>query len=230
MRHEDQRLLLRVAPARRLRHQPLDARDRRRPSPAPARAARVSSGPSTAASAAPDASARRTRSIFSRSRDGVGGGALRTRASRRPSLQLPPSRRRRASIGMPTRGGKPPMSARRVELVHGGSGVPCGEARLDAHVLRKVLRPQQLQQPEEPVRVVFERRRAQQQHVAAERRDRRNRAPGRIAGMARRTPQTLRLVDDQQIDAGAHRLLGQLRAARSASRARSPRGDAARTD
>ena len=28
------------------------------------------------------------------------------------------------SIGMPTRGGKPPMSARRVALVHGGSGVP----------------------------------------------------------------------------------------------------------
>ena len=28
------------------------------------------------------------------------------------------------AIGMPTRGGSPPMSERRVELVHGGSGVP----------------------------------------------------------------------------------------------------------
>jgi hypothetical protein len=29
-----------------------------------------------------------------------------------------------SATGMPTRGGRPPMSARRVELVHGGSGVP----------------------------------------------------------------------------------------------------------
>ena len=40
---------------------------------------------------------------------------------------------------MPTRGGRPPMSARRVELVHGGSGVAAGEPRLEAHVLGKLL-------------------------------------------------------------------------------------------
>ena len=85
----------------------------------------------------------------------------------------------------------------------------------------KLLRPQQLQQPEEPVRVVLERRRAEQQHVAAERGDRRDRAPGRLAGMPGRTPQPLRLVHDEQIDAGAAPPARSARAARPASRARS---------
>ena len=58
------------------------------------------------------------------------------------------------------------------------------EPRLEVDVLRKLVRPQQLQQPEEPVRVVFERRRAEQEHVPAERRDRRNRAIGRLARVA----------------------------------------------
>ena len=112
---------------------------------------------------------------------------------------------------MPTRGGKPPMSARRVALVHAGSGVPCSETRLDAHVLRKILRTQQLQQSKEPVRVVFKRRGAEQQHVTAQGRNGRDRAPGRVTGMPRRTPQALRFIDHEQVDAGSHRLLRQLR-------------------
>ena len=83
-----------------------------------------------------------------------------------------------------TRGGRPPMSTRRVELVHGGSGMPRRKPRLDVDVLRELVRPQQLQQPEEAVRVVLERRRAEQQHVAAERGDRRDGALCRLAGMS----------------------------------------------
>ena len=44
------------------------------------------------------------------------------RSRPRPAVAL--SRSSSRSTGMPTRGGNPPMSARRVELVQGGSGVP----------------------------------------------------------------------------------------------------------
>ncbi len=50
-------------------------------------------------------------------------------------------------------------------------------------IFRKLLGAQQLQQPEEAVRVVFERRGAEQQHVTAQRGNRRDRAPRRLAGM-----------------------------------------------
>ena len=103
------------------------------------------------------------------------------------------------------------MSTRRVELVHGGSGTPTPSRASTSSVLGKFLRPQQLQQPEESMRIVFERRRAEQQDVPAERGDRRNRAIPRLAGMPGRTPQPLRFVDDEQVDAGRHRLRGQLR-------------------
>ena len=183
---EHQRLL----PARRASAAPAPPAtrraDRRRPSPAPARAASPSSGPSTAASAAPDASARRTRStLLARAPRSLAAGAARTAASTatRAAASVP---RSSIAIGMPTRGGSPPMSARRVELVHGGSGVPALEPRLEARVLGKLLGAQQLQQPEEPVRVVLERRRAEQQHVPAERaRSARRRAtPARRDGPA----------------------------------------------
>ena len=168
MRHEDQRLLLR----RRASAAPATAATRgagrRRPSPPPACAARLRRDRALRASAAPDASARRTRSIFcALARPRGPPRVLRTAvstASRSCALRRLVERRSEC----PTRGGRPPMSARRVELVHGGSGVPLGEARLEAHVLRKLLRTQQLQQPEEPVRIVFERRRAEEQHVTAE--------------------------------------------------------------
>ena len=101
------------------------------------------------------------------------------------------------------------------------------EPRLDVHPLGKLLRPQQLQQPEEPVRVVLERRRAQQQHVAAERRNRRDRAVARLARMPGRPPQPLGFVHDQQVDARRSPPARSVPAVRSASRARSPRADGA---
>ena len=48
--------------------------------------------------------------------------------------------------------------------------------------------------------------------MAAQGRDRRDRAPAGLAGMARRAAEPLRFVHHQQIDARRHRLLGQLRA------------------
>ena len=126
-------------------------------------------------------------------------------------------------IGMPTRGGKPPISARRVELVHGGRGVPRDEARFETHVLGKVLRTEKLKQPEESVGIVFERRGAQEQDVTAEGRDGRDRPPAGLARVALRAPESLCFVHDKQIDARSHRLVGQLRALRSAFRARSRR-------
>ena len=62
------------------------------------------------------------------------------------------------------------------------------------------------------MRIVLERRRAEQQHVAAEIGNGRDGAPCRIAWMPWRPPQVLRLVDDEQIDTVFDGLLGQLRA------------------
>ena len=104
------------------------------------------------------------------------------------------------------------MSARRVELVHGAQRRSLCQPRLEVHALGIVLWTQQLQQPEEAVRIAFERRRAEQQDVAAQRRNRSDGSPRRLTRVARRPAQPLRLVYDQQIDARAHRLLGQLRA------------------
>ena len=228
MRDEHQRLLFRIAPARRLRHQPLDARIGRVHGERLGAQRRCHAGPSIAASAAPDASARRTRSILSRSaialawRRASDGGLDGDAAAQLGGRGDARSECRRAAASRQCR-----RDASR--SCTAGSGVPCGEARLDAHVLRKILRPQQLQQPKEPVRVVFERRGAEQQHVTARGRNRRDRTPGGFTGMSRRTPQALRFIHHEQVDAGLDGLLGQLRAARSASRAKSPCGDAART-
>ena len=84
------------------------------------------------------------------------------------------------------------------------------EPRRDIHALGKLLRPQQLQQPEEPMRVVFERRRAEEQDVPPERGHGSNRAILPPTRMSRRTPETLRLVNDEQVDARRDRLSGQL--------------------
>jgi hypothetical protein len=75
------------------------------------------------------------------------GGSLRRYRDRR-------SRRESADIETPRR-----ARAR-------GQRRAGGEPRLEIHVRRELVRPQQLQQPEEPARVIFERRRAEQQHVA----------------------------------------------------------------
>ena len=87
-----------------------------------------------------------------------------------------------------------------------------GEARLETHVLGKLLRTEQLEQAEEPVGVVFERGRAQEQDVTTQARDRRDRPPAGLAGVAGRAAEPLRFVHHQQVDARRHGLVGQLRA------------------
>ncbi len=99
------------------------------------------------------------------------------------------------------------MSTRRVELVQGGSGSWRASRCLEALVLREVGGAQQLEQAEEAVDVVVQRYRGEQQHVPPQGRDRRHGAPGRVAGMARRTAQAVGLVDDQQVDPGQDGLL-----------------------
>ncbi len=123
---EDQCLLPRVTPARRVREQPRDAR-----------VAGVHGfglltqravlAPQHGRSAQPPTPAR----------DGCdrsSGGAPRVRRRRASHGGLHPrvaqlAQSRSALVerhtDTPTRGGRPPMSARRVELVHGASGVPC---------------------------------------------------------------------------------------------------------
>ena len=230
VRDEHERLLAGVAPA----PAPAPAASRARGSAASiasacCRSAASRPGRAPRASAAPDASARRMRSIFCRRATAL----RRRRACARIASTASRSCQPRASssaIGMPTRGGSPPMSARRVELVHGGSGVPRARRCLEARLLGKLLRTQQLQQPEEPVRIVFERRRAQEQHVAAEAGDRRDRAPARArrdgpADGAAAAPRPRRADRCPRAPPGRSAA-----GARSASRARSRRGDARRTD
>ena len=62
------------------------------------------------------------------------------------------------------------------------------------------------------MRIILERRRAEEEHVAAEAGNGRDRPPAWFTGMSRRTTQALRFVNDEQIDARANRLVGQLRA------------------
>ena len=59
-----------------------------------------------------------------------------------------------------------------------------GEPLLEAGVLRELIRTQQLQQPEKPVRVVFERRRAEQQNASSHVGNWGDRAPRLVAGVA----------------------------------------------
>ena len=209
VRHEDERLVSRIAPARRLRRQPLEAR----------------------VAGVHGVGLLTKRAVVGSERSGE-CGPRRQRATHAIDL-LPPRDRmwsrhdsRTAvstasrschfdggsiAIGRPTRGGRPPMSARRVELVHGGRGVPSREARLEAHVLGKLVGTKQLQQAEEPVCIVFERRGAQEQDVTAQARDRCDRSPGGVARVAGRAAESLCLVHDEQVDAGAYGLVGQLR-------------------
>ena len=79
-------------------------------------------------SAVPEASARRTRSAFCRRPRAWGAGARRTASTSSSRAAQPPS----PSTGTPTRGGRPPMSTRLVELVQGGSG--SGRARRASNV------------------------------------------------------------------------------------------------
>src|SRR5687768_16661419 len=55
------------------------------------------------------------------------------------------------------------------------------------------------------MRIVLERRGAEEQHVPPERSDRRDSSIAGLPGMPGRTPETLRLVYDEQIDSGLRR-------------------------
>ena len=205
---EDQRLLFRGSPLYGAWRPATRCGRRSRPWTGLARAA-GRRPPSTASSAAPEASARRIRSSLSRCDDGVGrrraAHGFLNRVAQLGALGIEQvdrnadARRQAADVG-PARG----TGAR-------GQRRALGEAGLETHLLGKLVRAQQLQQPEEPVRIVFERRGAQQQHVAAKRRNGRDGAPARFAGVTRRTPQPLRFVHDQQVDAGFHGLIGEVR-------------------
>ena len=182
---ENERLLVGVLPAPRLCEQPREAGVRAFIASACSRSAR-SSGPRTALSAAPDASPRRTRSIFLRCATASTAGAG---SKRRFDLTLKPpagrvldrdrnshSRRQSADVGSARRAGA---------WRQGGSrSQPC----FKAHTVRKLLRAQQLQQPEEPVRIVFERRRAEEQYVTTEAGDWRDGSPRGFTWMAGRAP------------------------------------------
>ena len=91
VRHEDERLLSRVSPARRLRQQPVEARIGGVHRLGLLRAVRVRPVRAPRPSAAPDASARRMRSIFCRRATACGAAAPRSAAST-ASLQLPARR------------------------------------------------------------------------------------------------------------------------------------------
>ena len=99
------------------------------------------------------------------------------------------------------------MSALRVELVHGGRGSPLAEPILEARLFRELVGSQELQQPEESVRVVLEGRRAQEEDVATKGGDGRHRAPAGLAGMPGTPAEPLGFVHDQEVDARGHRLL-----------------------
>ncbi len=183
----------------------------RRGSSASASAARAlsaaSSRPRSAWSDTPDASARRTRSAFWR----------RPQRVRRLRLAHRVHEREAALPGQSVALDRDSHARRQAADVHAPGGARAGRQRLGAREPRlealgfgEVGGPQQLQQPEEAVHVVVERDRREQQQVASERRDRGDRPPGRVAGMARRPPQPVRLVDHQQVDASLGRPGGEL--------------------
>jgi RNA polymerase sigma-70 factor (ECF subfamily) len=84
-----------------------------------------------------------------------------------------------------------------------------GEAGLEVDPFRKLVGSQELQQAEEAVGVVLERGRAQQHCVARGGGERGGDAVLRIAWMAGRPPQVVGLVNDDDVEAGLHRQLGE---------------------
>ena len=227
VRDEHQRLLPGVAPARRLRRQPLDARVRGVHRLRAASRSSRSAGPSTAASAAPDASARRMRSTFWRRATSLAAGAARSRGFDR-FARLP------ARGALDRRSGcRPAAAARRCprgasSWCMAAAGVPRCEPGLETSLFGKLLGPQELEQPEEAVRVVLERRRAQEQHVPAEAP---RSAPPRATAARRDVPAAAAAAAPRPRRADRCPPPPPARSApagRSASRARSPRAGAAR--
>ena len=103
------------------------------------------------------------------------------------------------------------MSLRRVELAHGGRGTRRASRSSNPSSLGELVGAEDLEQAEEAVRVVLERRGREEQRVPVQARDGRDRAVGGVAGMARGPAQMMRLVHDQQVDSGCDRLLGEAR-------------------
>ncbi len=87
----------------------------------------------------------------------------------------------------------------------GGELLLSGQPRLERLVLGEVGGPQKLEQAEEAVNVVVERDRGEEEQVSPERGDRRDRTPGRSAGVPGRAPQAVGLVHDEEVDAGLGR-------------------------
>ena len=211
VRHEDERLLPRVSPARRLRQQPVEARV--------AGVHRLRLLAQRAFVGSEHGSERRSRR--QRAADAIDLLPPRDRVRRRRASHAPP-RPRACSCQLAA------MCRARSECRPAAAGLRCrrgawswcteAEACRSARRASKLTssgnssRTQELEQPEEPVGVVFERGRAQEQHVTTQARDRRDRAPAGVARVARRTAESLRFVHDQQVDSRAHRLVGQLRA------------------
>ena len=83
-----------------------------------------------------------------------------------------------------------------------------GETFFEPYVLGKLPRTQELQQAEEPVGIVFERRCAQEQNVATQARDGSDGAPAGLARVAFRAPEPLRFIHNQQVDSRPHGLIG----------------------
>ncbi len=124
MGDEHERLLVRPPPALRLRSAATARRGSARSIASACWRSSASSGPSTAFSAAPEASARRMRSSARRLRNGIALRSSRVRGAGPRSARGAPTPAGGRSTAIGTRGGRPPMSTRRVELVHGGSGTP----------------------------------------------------------------------------------------------------------
>src|SRR3954462_6672717 len=177
-----------------------------------------SSRSSTASRAAGEARARKTRSALRRLVRAFSAGRLRRWLTSRSVASHPP-----ISIGSGTRGGRPPMSTRRVELVQGGGGSPAGgpprggagaggerraagQPLVERLLLGEFLRPQELEQAEEAVGVVLQRRGGEQENVAAQGRYGRYPPGLLVARMRLGSPQVLLLVDHQQVDPRRDRL------------------------
>ena len=84
-----------------------------------------------------------------------------------------------------------------------------GQPLLEALGLGEFLGTEELEQPEETVRVILQGCRGQEEDVAAPTRDRRDRPVGLVAGVSPRPSQVVGLVHDQEIDPGLDRLLGE---------------------
>ena len=155
--------------------------------PRRARGARARPSGGARGRAAPERRARRPRAR---------GGSSRPRAS--PSIGDAHARRQAADVHAPRRAGA------------GGSGSGRASRASKLSPSGKSAGRSSCSRRKKPCTSSSSGIARQQQHVPAEGGDRRDRAPGRVAGMAGRPPQAVRLVDHQQVDAGLDRACREL--------------------